>query len=80
MRDGERLRRRWNVKVNRRKRLFDGAGEATLTMLAYSTLPLGHASWSFKLPGEHLVTLEIVDVISKETVRQTWKRAVSSLC
>ena len=37
------------VQMNRRKRLLDGAGEATLmTMLACSTLPPGHASSCFK--------------------------------
>ena len=36
--------------------------------------PPGHARWSLKLLGEQLVELEIVDSISRETVRQTLKK------
>lgn len=59
------------VQVNRKKRLLDGEGVAKLTMLACSKPPPGHARWSLKLLGERLVELEIVDSISRETVRQT---------
>ncbi len=66
------------VQVNRKKRLLDGEGEAKLTMLACSKPPPGHARWSLKLLGEQLVELEIVDSISRETVRQTLKKTASS--
>ena len=67
------------VQVNRKKRLLDGAGEATLTMLACSTPPPGYAKWSLKLLGERLVALEIVDGISKETVRRNLKKTALNL-
>ena len=67
------------VQVNRKKRLLDGAGEATLTMLACSTPLPGYASWSLKLLSERLVALEIVDGISKETVRRNLKKTALNL-
>ena len=66
------------VQVNRKKRLLDGEGEAKLTMLACSKPPPGHAKWSLRLLGAQLVELEIVEGISRETVRQTLKKTVSS--
>ena len=66
------------VQVNRKKRLLDGEGEAKLTMLACSEPPPGHARWSLRLLGAHLVELEIVEGISRETVRQTLKKTASS--
>ena len=67
------------VQVNRKKRLLDGACEAMLTMLARSTPPPGHASWSLQLLGERHVELEVFDVISKETVRRILGNPASSL-
>ena len=67
------------VQVNRKKRLLDGAGEATLTMLVCSTPLPGYASWSLKLLSERLVALEIVDGISKETVRRNLKKTALNL-
>ena len=66
------------VQLNRKKRLLDGEGEAKLTMLACSEPPPGHARWSLKLLGAHLVELDIVEGISRETVRQTLKKTTSS--
>ena len=59
------------VQANRKKRLLDGAGEA---MLACSAPPAGHARWTLKLLGDRLVELEVVDGISRETVRRTLKK------
>ena len=66
------------VQVNRKKRLLDGEGEAKLTMLACSEPPPGHAKWSLRLLGARLVELEVVEGISRETVRQTLKNTASS--
>ena len=63
------------IPVNPKKRLLDGAGETALTMLACLTPPPGHAIWSLKLLGERLVALEIVDVFSKDTARQTSEKS-----
>lgn len=57
-----------------RLRKLDGAGEARLTMLACSSAPEGYARWTFQLLAEELVRLEIVDDISRETVRTTLKK------
>ena len=59
---------------NPRPRLLDGEGEATLTMLACSQPPAGQASWTLELLGDRLVALNVVDTISKETVRRTLKK------
>ncbi len=63
---------------NPRPRLLDGDGEATLTMLACSQPPAGQASWTLELLGDRLVALNVVDTISKETVRRTLKKTASN--
>ena len=62
------------AQANRKKRLLDGEGEAKLVMLACSEPPPGHARWNLRLLGERLVELEVVDGISRETVRRTLKK------
>jgi hypothetical protein len=57
---------------------LDGDGEARLTALACSPAPRGHARWTLRLLAEHLVSLEVVDSISHETVRQVLKKTTSS--
>lgn len=64
------------VQKNRKKRLLDGAGEAKLVMLACSEPPEGCARWTLNLLGERLVELEVVDGISRETVRKTLKKTI----
>jgi transposase len=54
---------------------LDGEREAKLTKLACSKAPAGFARWSLRLLAERVVTLEIVDSISHETVRQVLKKA-----
>ena len=66
------------VQVNRKGRLPDGEGEATLTVLACSEPPEGHARWSLRLLGDRLVELEVVDGNSTETVRRTLRKTTSS--
>ena len=60
-----------------RRRLLDGDGEATLTMLACSPPMAGQARWTMELLGDRLMERKVVDTISKETVRRTLKTALS---
>ncbi len=53
---------------------LDGDGEARLVSLACSSAPEGHARWTLKMLADKLVELEIVDSISKETVRRVLKK------
>ena len=55
-----------------------GEGEARLMELACSPAPRGHARWTLRLLAEHLVSLEVVDSISHETVRQVLKKTTFS--
>ena len=61
-------------QVNRKKRILDGEGEATLVRLACSKPPSGRSEWTMQMLGDRLVELEIVDSISRETVRRTLKK------
>jgi transposase len=56
------------------ERKLDGAAEAHLVALACSPPPAGQARWTLRLLAEQLVTLEVVDTIAPETVRQTLKQ------
>ncbi len=58
----------------RRKRTFDGAKEARLIALSCSTPPEGRARWTLRLLADQVVELNIVDQVSRETVRQTLKK------
>ena len=60
-------------------RKLDGKGEARLVALACGSAPKGHESWSLRLLADRLVELEVVDSISRETVRQTLKKTKSNL-
>ena len=53
---------------------LDGEAEARLTALACSPAPRGHVRWTLRLLAEYLVSLEVVDSISHETVRQALKK------
>jgi len=57
-----------------RKKSLDGAGEARLVQLACSQAPDGHERWSLRLLAEQLIELEVVETISRETVRTTLKK------
>lgn len=56
------------------RRKLDGAQEAHLVALTCSKPPEGHKRWTLRLLAERLVALEVVDVVSHETVRQTLKQ------
>ncbi len=55
-------------------RKLDGAGEAQLIALACSEPPAGHSQWTLQLYADQLVQLQVVDTISRETVRRTLKK------
>ncbi len=82
----ERLRRRFveegtaalerRPHSNRVPPKLDGEGEAKLTMIACSEPPEGRSSQPPALLGERLVALNVVDGISRETVRRTLKKTI----
>ena len=65
-------------QLNRRQKKLDGSGEAHLVALACGEPPEGRACWTLKLLADRLVEREIVESISRETVRQTLKKTNSS--
>jgi hypothetical protein len=62
-----------------RPRRLDGAAEARLITLACSTPPAGHVRWTLRLLADRLVSLDIVDEVSHETIRSTLKKTNLSL-
>ena len=52
--------------------------EAKLTGLACSETPAGAARWTLSLLNDTLVSLEYIDTISNESIRQVLKKANSS--
>lgn len=67
------------VQLNRRAKKLDGKAEAFLVAAACSKAPEGRRCWTLKLLADHLVTCEIVESISPETVRKTLKKTNLSL-
>jgi transposase len=61
-------------QARRRERRLDGAGEATLIALACAAAPDGRKAWTLQLLADRLVELQVVDMISKETVRRALKK------
>jgi hypothetical protein len=59
-------------------RKVDGEVEARLVALRCSDPPQGRSGWTLHLLAEHLVTLDVVESISHETVRQVLKKTRSS--
>ena len=54
--------------------LLDGQGEAKLIALRLGKPPAGYGRWTLQLLADQLVSLEVVDSISIETVRKTLKK------
>lgn len=52
------------------ERKLDGRQEAELCRIACSTPPAGRQRWSIRLLADRLVELDVVDTISRETVRK----------
>jgi transposase len=61
-----------------RERKLDGRAEARLIALACSAPPEGRKEWTMRLLADKLVELEVVDVVSDETVRRVLKKTRSS--
>lgn len=57
-----------------RRKVLDGAAEARLVQLACSEAPNGREVWTMQLLADKLVELEVVEQVSRETVRQTLKK------
>lgn len=70
------LERRKSCRQYRRK--LDGDGEAHLIALACSQAPEGRSRWTLRLLAQQMVSLEEVDCLSHETVRQVLKKTNSS--
>ena len=60
------------------RRKLGGREEAHLIALTCSGPPEGHARWTLRLLADRMVTLEHVESLSHETVRQTLKKTKSS--
>jgi len=56
----------------------DGRVEAHLITLACSATPNGEPSWTLSMLSDALVKLEIIESISRETVRKTLKKMHSN--
>ena len=59
-----------------RPREFTGREEAKLTLIACSEPPEGRNRWSVRLLADKLVELDIVDSISRESVRKYLKKGM----
>ena len=70
-----------NPKPSQRvyERKMDGKAEAHLIALACSPAPEGRSRWTLRLLSDQLVTLEVVESVSYETVRRVLKKTNSSL-
>jgi len=60
-------------------KVLDGEAEARLVQLACSEAPDGHERWSLQLLADKLIELDVVERVSKETVRTTLKKMNLSL-
>jgi transposase len=61
-----------------RRRKLDGEQEARLIMLACSEPEEGLERWTLQMLAEKLVELQVVESITRETVRQVLKKTNSS--
>lgn len=59
-------------------RTLDGAAEAHLVAVACSAPPDGSKRWTLRLLADELVRLEVVEAVSYETVRRTFKQTTSN--
>lgn len=69
------LRRKAQDRPSREPAL-DGRAEARLVALACSAPPDGRKAWTLRLLADKLVELEVVDSVSRETVRQALKKTL----
>jgi hypothetical protein len=64
---------------NKKAPILDGEAEAKLVQLACSSPPDGYERWSLRLLTAKFVELEIVETVSRETIRITLKKMNLSL-
>jgi putative transposase len=57
---------------------LDGKQEAFLVALACSTPPAGRKRWTMPWLADRLVALQLVEVVSDETVRRVLKKTIAS--
>jgi transposase len=62
-----------------RSKVLDGAAEARLVQLACSAPPQGREHWTLELLADKLIELEVVETVSRETVRTRLKKMNLSL-
>ena len=62
-----------------KSKILDGAAEARLAQLACSEAPDGREHWSLQLLADKLIELEVVETVSRETVRTALKKMNLSL-
>jgi len=62
-----------------RRKILDGAAEARLVQLACSEPPDRRENWTMQLLADKLIELEVVETVSRETVRTTLKKTNSNL-
>ena len=65
--------------IRRKARKFDGEKEAHLIAQACSEAPAGYSRWTLSLLKDKLIELNIVESVSRETIRQTLKKMKLSL-
>lgn len=58
----------------RRQRIIDGEKEAYLIAIACSETPLGKSHWTLQMLADKMVELKVVEKVSTETIRQTFKK------
>ncbi len=63
----------------KRRTVLDGAAEAHLVQLACTQAPDGHEHWSLQMLADKLIELQVVETVSRETVRTTLKKMNLSL-
>lgn len=56
------------------RKVLDGGQEAKVIAMRLGPPPAGFANWTLRLLAEQIVSLEIVESISYETVRRTLKK------
>ena len=63
----------------RKAQILDGKAEAKLVQLACSSPPDGYERWSLRLLTAKFIELEVVEKVSRETIRITLKKMNLSL-
>ncbi|MCH8840475.1 MAG: helix-turn-helix domain-containing protein [Planctomycetes bacterium] len=56
------------------EKLLNGEQEAKIIATRLGPAPKGYANWTLRLLSRKVVELEIVDSVSRETVRRTLKK------